>query len=88
MMSLQKYSFEDMLKRAKQYHILSEEEWASYGGSFFDEEMGLHVGQDALRDDDIGGIVPLDFQLELADYGHGGDPDTIKALFDKLEQDA
>ena len=80
-------SFDAMLARARQYHILSQEEWAGYGGSFFDEEMGLHVGQDSTRDDDIGGIVPLDFQLELADYGHGGDKDTITALFNELEKD-
>ena len=80
-------SFEEMLARARQYHILSEEEWAGYGGSFFAEEMGLHVGQDSTRDDDIGGIVPLDFQLELAGYGHGGDKDTITALFNELEKD-
>ena len=85
MMSLQKYSFEDMLKLAKQYRILSDEEFARYGVSFFAEEMGLHVGQDSTRDDDIGGIVPLDFQLELAGDGQGGDPATIKQLFQRLE---
>ena len=74
-----------MLKLARQYHILSDDEWAGYGGSFFCEEMGLHVGQDSTRDDDIGGIVPLDFQLELASYKRGGDPETIKRLFHDLE---
>ena len=81
-------TFESMLALARQYHILSQEEWAGYGGSFFCEEMGLHVGQDSTRDDDIGGIVPLDFQLELAGYDRGGDPATIIELFQALEKDA
>ena len=82
------YTFEQMLANARNYKILSDEEWAGYGGSFFAEEMGLHVGQDSTRDDDIGGIVPLDFQLELAGYGRGGDKYTIIALFSELEKDA
>ncbi len=81
------YTFDDMLELARQYHILSDKEWAGYGGSFFCDEMGLHVGQDATRDDDIGGIVPLDFQLELARDRRGGDVDTITALFRELTQD-
>ena len=79
-------TFEAMLALARQYHILSDQEWAGYGGSFFADEMGLHVGQDASREDDIGGIVPLAFQLELAEYGRGGDADTIKRLFQALQQ--
>ena len=81
-------TFESMLALARQYHILSDKEWAGYGGSFFCEEMGLHVGQDSTRDDDIGGIVPLDFQLELARYQRGGNTDTIIKLFAALEDDA
>ena len=78
-----KRTFEQMLAAARQYPLLTEEEFAGYGGAFFDEEMGLHVGQDASRDDDIGGIVPFAWQMEYC-WGNPadrGDEGTIRELF-------
>ena len=82
--------YDRMLENARKYPLLTEEEFAGYGGSFFAEELGLHVGQDAERDDDIGGIVPFAWQMEYTlPAGKGqpsgtGDEHLIRSLFNDL----
>ena len=55
-------TFPEKLELAKAQTILTEEEYASAGGAYFDEDMGLWIRQDA----DGGGIVPFAWQMEMA----------------------
>ena len=80
-------SYKQLLEAARPYPFLSEETFAGYGGAFFAEELGLHVGQDASRDDDIGGIVPYGWQVEYCRNGTG-DISVIERLFRDLGQGA
>ena len=72
-------TYAQKLELAKQYPLLTEEEFAGYGGAFYAEEMGLHVGQDSTRDDDIGGIVPYGWQVEYC--RKNGDINLVIKLF-------
>ena len=72
-------TYAQKLELVKQYTLLTEKQFAGYGGAFYAEEMGLHVGQDSTRDDDIGGVVPFSWQVEYC--RKNGSIALIKRLF-------
>ena len=73
-------TFAEKLRRAELAGVITEEEGAATGGTYFDEDMGLWIRQDA----DGGGIMPLAYQMDQVRGGRPGDPYTIKALFTGL----
>ena len=75
-------NYEQMLELAKKERILTNEEFAGYGGSYYAEEMGLWIGQDA----DGGGIIPYAFQMVQVE--EAGDEDTVSRLFADLGRQA
>ena len=78
-------TYAEKLERAKAVEILTEEEFATAGGSYFDEDMGLWIRQDA----DGGGIIPYAWQMATSRDGHGGaDSDVITRLFRDLGRGA
>ena len=78
-------TYAEKLERAKAVEILTEEEFATAGGSYYDEDMGLWIRQDA----DGGGIIPYAWQMDTSRDGHGGaDPDLITRLFRDLGRGA
>ena len=75
-------TFPEKLELAKAQTILTEEEYASAGGAYFDEDMGLWIRQDA----DGGGIVPFGWQMEMV--RNESQAQTIRQLFIHLGRTA
>ena len=68
------------LALARENHILTDAEFANYGGSYYAAEIGLWLGQDA----DGGGIIPYAFQF---DNCHAHDDVGDLVLIDRLFTD-
>ena len=72
-------TFDEKLALARTTTIITEAEADATGGSYFDDDMGLWIRQDA----DGGGIMPFAWQMASVRVGNG-DIDTIKNLFVQL----
>ena len=75
-------SYSKILAIAKAIPVLTGEQFADYGGSYFNDELGLWIGQDA----DGGGIIPFGFQM--ANLSEAGDEDLIRKIFRDLGRSA
>ena len=70
-------TYTEKLERAKAISVLTAEEFASAGGSYFDEDMGLWIRQDA----DGGGIVPFAWQMDMT-RSHDFSPELRATIID------